>query len=180
MKLIRPGDDLRGSLDLLEQQICDLKNEIDQTQDACVPLEETRARLRMRIEGRMDRIGGNPFGNFQSGERTFGYAMLPDVFQFEHYVWLVGIEQVLDQIMAKFESAGQKTGLPVAERAARIAELQALLRAAEGAAEIAALDLEAAGFMVLRRADADVSTILQVWKNMPATAPEKASAVTKA
>lgn len=179
MNILRPADRRRTRLNEFEENINVFKQDIKNVKDAVVPDEEYRARVKARIEYAMyqktpELVFNTLQGRFESN------VVLPDAIDFAMLGYLFGVDEIVDRIVDRVKANGHPAGLPASERAKCIEKLQAQLRSAERDAEIEALRLEAAGHTILRREDADVEVLLEVWSNLPADAPQSASAAIRA
>ena len=168
MNIIREGNAERSDLDKDEAQITSLQLQKKSVLNACIPHDETRARLARDLASKVYRHGpANTFEMFQGGAHP-EYAVLPDVFNVGQLVYVLGADFLLDAIMSKIEANSRPVGLSAEKRAKRIEELDAQLRKAERDAEIEALRLEDIGFTVVRREDADPAVLLDVWATLAA------------
>lgn len=174
---LQPGDPRLAGREKFLRASDSAKAEIRTIQDAPTSIAETRTKVKAAIDAKLAQISENPFGLFQGTGEVLGWAKLPDL-DFGLYLRLEGPENVLKKIIATIEAAGRPVGLPAAERETRIAELKLQARAAEIGAEREALRLEGAGFSVLRRPDADLDLLLEVWgeSTAPAAAAQPAAA----
>lgn len=162
LDFLRSGAAPREKLDRLEKKIADLKVSIDDVRDAPIPLDDVRARLKVRLAGAVYwKTPENDFQSFTQAEA--GFASLPQSIGLEHFCYLYGIDHVIDLIMSRIKASGYKPGLALAARPKRIAELQRELHQAEVDAETETLRLEAEGYTILRRLDANLDVMLAQW-----------------
>ena len=174
MNILKPDSAERKILDGMESAITALQAQIKSVQGAPCSLDETRARIRSALDSLTYKDPPGPgLLAFCSADVTYG--TLP-VFGLAFYVWLRGAEEVTDEIMERLREEAPPAGIPAAERAERLDALSAELRNAETEAEFEALRLEAAGHVVLRRADAAPQVLLAVWAQLDQRALEQAAA----
>ena len=165
--ICRTDNPVRTTLEKIQREISTLSAEIEQTERAYLPYEETRANLLHFLkEDQYQRVPEKHFESFQSPfSRNWE---LPRELSLVHLAYLMGPDALVDRIMERIGANGQPVGLPAAERQKKLAELQAKLRRLMESEEVETLRIEKLGWVVLRREDADVQVILDVWAQQDA------------
>jgi hypothetical protein len=166
----------RAVLDKTRAQILVIVDQIKALRGAPLAHEETRARIVVGLEGAIyERSPENKFFEIQAGAdgagrfdwpaSTLAGAVIFDLnqFGFADLAWLFGPEAVADMVMKRLKDRGPAPGLAAAARTVRLAELNAERVRLELAEEAEILKLEAAGHVVLRRADMDPALVLSKW-----------------
>jgi len=166
MEILRAGATQRRKLDGLESRLLAIADEIAKTESVLFPAEMAREGLRRALETMMHDHPSSLAEGFQSPIEAPSLRVKGGL-QWWDLANEFGIDFVLDRFM-KRAVTGDRVGLPPAQRAKRIEELRAETLAIERAIEIEALALEAAGHTVLRRADADLSVLFEVWAGLEA------------
>lgn len=150
----------RRVLDKIRSEIAGLQAEIVAVADARLPFEEVRQSLRDQLEANW---ANKPAAYFHGYTYPGGDRRIPDAINFGFFVFLFGVDTLVDMIMRRLESAGGPFGLPAADRAAKLAGLKDKLEALECDEEREVLRLEAVGHTVLRRADARPDLVFDIW-----------------
>ena len=158
---------VRKQLDELHQAISDTKQEIDWIQSSPPPRDETLLRLATSIDAEATRffsgatngelIHEGRIGEFlRSATDSHSNHMLPGFF-----CWLLG-DELKARVAAAFGGDGLdfEEGPPTTERPELIAAAQQRLLALEREEEGLIEQAEAAGFEIIRRADADPAIVL--------------------
>lgn len=176
MNILKAGMRERAALDKLESQLAGVMAEMERIAKERVPHEETRERLKRAIERDVyRRVPEGYFNSFQNADERYtggesgdrGFITLGDL------AYLIGVDTLLDMMMTRIKANGESVGLPASERAKKLQELRGQLHELERKVEFEVLRLEEAGHTILRRRDADVAVLFEVWA-------EKAGDVTKA
>lgn len=160
LKILRPGEAARANLDKVQEAIDTVRADIRETEKANVPLDEARERLLAVIDKGSDRAA-RAFASLLSHD--YHYVNPPAQLGLAELAYVFGRDEFVDQVMLRVESTCPVLGLPAAERQTRLAELRAEQRELELTEEYAVLELEKQGHVVLRRADADLEILLEVW-----------------
>jgi hypothetical protein len=157
MKILRPGEKPRAKLDKLQTEFAQTTKELESLEHAPRSIEEARARLASALERSTERAAYAFESVLAPDERN---VELPAQMTLGELAYLQGTEAFIDCVMQRI--AG-KAGMPAEQRTARLAALKEKLRALQVAEEQEVLDLERRDHTVLRRSDADVAILLEVW-----------------
>jgi hypothetical protein len=173
MNILREGSPERKTLDKLRSDIGATKAELEKINAAPATDAETRERFRNALEAALQ--NGIPGYSYEAFRYDFR-ASLPSPITWADLCYVYGMDGVLDLLMgAVSRHAREPQGLPAADRAARVAELQAHIKKLERKAEIEICALEDRGYNVLRDEHADVQMMLEVWARIGASNNEAAA-----
>lgn len=167
MEIIVAGDRRRGALEKIRSERDKLLAELESVPEAQLSLDETLERFSARMREHVDQAQSSVLAFARPG-------VVPDVPKIDaaFLLWLHGpdFEKAL---RARLKPLLPGAGVPLADRPKKIAGLQARLAELEEAEEREVCRLESAGFVVDRRSDADLATLLLVWDQLRAV-PETA------
>lgn len=165
MKHAKITDLAAGALDEVEElreKIDTLKARREEVADAPIPLSEALSKLDQALDGLAARfspdiglLGKN--ASHQDFAIGHGTGDRPT----EMLVWLFR-DQIRQRIAEEMTAHAPKGALAAKQRADRLAEIDRDLLAAEREEEALIVELEAGGFEIVRRPDADPRAVLEI------------------
>ncbi len=175
MDLLRAGEPARKKLDAIQAQITETKRAARDVERAPLATEDARVKVRAALE-RAQRSGEWATNALLRFGRVADRYELPDAtggVPWAVLIALLGPKEAEDRLVALCTAAPGARGLPAGKRAAKLDELRAKLDDLERREEQEVLALEAAGHVVLRRADVRPELLLELWQAMspPTAAP---------
>jgi hypothetical protein len=157
LNILRSGAKARAKLDKLQAEIAVNAIELAAAEGAPVSIEEARTRLNNALEWPVQQAALA----FESLlVRTPGHVQLPTAMGVGEWAYLQGADAFVESILVRI--AG-KAGVPAEKRAEHINALRQTLLRLQIAEEHEVLDLERCGHTVLRRSNADLTVLLEVW-----------------
>lgn len=162
--LLSPGSKERKPLDQLRKQIEDVNSQIDNLRSARLPVSESRKRLLIHLQPRMEELRGE-LGRITYPDRE-AFSEDPkrnSVITALAAVALLAPSEFDKSLTALLTAEGAEVGLPTAGRAKRVEELAAKLADLETAEEQEICRLESEGYCVERRQEVPIERLLAVW-----------------
>lgn len=169
---IKVGSADRVELDSIRARIVSVTDKITETGTALLAIEDARQRLEFEIDSMMKVSSEALFEDLRVPDRHF---KLSGEVHFHDLIALLGRDAVIDRIMGLIKSGrtGKLAGISNSKRKSMLEQLRTELLQLCRDEELEVLRLEAAGNTILRRGDADLDVLLQVWAEMD-TEPEAA------
>jgi len=161
IRILEEGAAERKSLDKVQREVREGHSAIRELEGMPVHMDETREQLLAATKDAVyQTVPQDVYGRF----RYVGPdKRLPIGITFSDLAFLFGEEFLVNAIVKRLEANGQAAGIRSEERAAKIKALRAKLDNLERAEELAILQLEDAGHVVLRREDARPDLLLEIW-----------------
>lgn len=161
MSSLPRGSQPRKGLDKIQDQIAEKAIEIDQVRNKLVPRDEVFARIEHALSrhqrGNSDLQGFRlPIDRDDPRHR----GSLGDQPSWSDLIAIFGRDELAERLTNAVDLG--ESGLPVGKRTALIQKLEAEKHELEIAEEKEILRLQAQGFTIIRRADADPATVLSV------------------
>lgn len=170
MDILKVGAAPRDRLDGIEARITEIATELKRTETAQWPLDQVLDEIKRELQGEpayrrvrpaLSRLSG--VGSVSARTRADALAALTEPLTLTDLAALNGADEVLKKLRLCLAPSFANSGLPTDARKKRLAELGLQLRSLEIEAERETMDLEKRGYIVLRRAEADVALLFEVW-----------------
>jgi hypothetical protein len=185
MDLIREGRPERQALDKIRSDIEVVRAEIDEVIHADAADDDLMKHCRRAVRSELEGPRARQFDSLRRADALVDHLNFPNVPRWENaklpplswaaVILMLGEDRAVQSAYdAAKRGATKPPGLQDADRAKRLAELRDMQRKVERAEEIEILNLEAAGFAVLRRENIDPAVIFDVWGTY--TEPAEAAA----